>query len=426
MFTKRVLEEKENMLSAIKHLIAYESVRDMKTKSAVAPFGKAIRECMDEFMRIATSLGFKVEDHGGFAISAQLGEQEKHLGILGHLDVVEINAPELWKSNPFEMSLRKGVMYGRGVNDDKGPLIAALYAAKIVYELNPDMKRSIKVIAGGAEETTWECMNYYFKHNSQPELGFSPDGNFPVVNGEMGIFQISLKFNQKSSLSFKSEPKTNYLCYLLEVNGKEYHGDKHLSRNPQRGKNAIFEFMHSNEFDEEFASSDLYKFIKDYLLDDIECHRLGINIAHQEMLPLRVCVMSLNSGDKDILNLDFRYPINTDSLTIISKMETLSQYYNFEIEVIKKMKPLYVDKNSELIVSLQNAYKSVMHEPADVLTKGGASYARVLECGVAFGATFEGEDPRPHMENENMSIASLLKACEIYCHAIWNLTKNKE
>lgn len=424
MFNLIILNEKEKILDSIRRLVKYSSVSDLKTKELNAPFGASIRSCMNEFIEIATSLGFKVEDHEGYAISAQLGDFKQHLGILGHLDVVGINAPDLWLSDPYEMSIRDGVMYGRGVNDDKGPLIAALYAAKIVYELNPNLKRSIRVIAGGAEETTWECMDYYFKHNPQPELGFSPDGNFPVVNGEMGILQLGLKFKNKSNLNFKSEPETNYLCYSLDVDGKEYRGDKHLSRNPQRGKNAIFEFMKSRDYSAKFKASDLYKFMDDYLLDDIECYHLGLNTKHEEMLPLRVCAMSLNSAEKDVLNLDFRYPINISSNTILSKIESLSKEYNYDVVVLREMKPLYVNKDSELIHSLKKAYKSVMHESADALTKGGASYARVLDCGVAFGATFEGEDPRPHMENENMSVASLLKACEIYCHAIWDLTTN--
>ena len=42
---------------------------------------------------------------------------------------------------------------------------------------------------------------------------------------------------------------------------------------------------------------------------------------------------------------------------------------------------------------------------------------------VAFGAEFLGEDNLIHGNNENIKIDSLLKATEIYCHALYNLIK---
>lgn len=424
MFEEKINEYQEEILQSIEKLVHHQSFRDLSTREPQAPFGQGIRDAMDEFIKIAENLGFKIEDHDGYAISATLGDAKEHIGILGHLDVVGINNPEEWLSDPFTMNIRDGQMYGRGVNDDKGPLIASLYAAKIVHDSMPNLKRSIKVIAGGAEETTWECMDYYFEHNPQPEFGFSPDGNFPIVNGEMGVLQVQLTFKEQTKLDFKSEPKTNYLCYSLDVEDKNYQGDMHLSRNPQRGRNAIFEFMHSGEYDSQFKESNLYRFIDQYLLDDIEAHNFGLAITHEEMLPLRVCAMSLNSVNQtEVLNLDFRYPINRQSDEIMEVLVNLSKEYNFDIQLIRELQPLYVPKDSELIKGLGIAYERVMGEPAAVLTKGGASYARVLERGVAFGATFEGENPRPHMANETMPVDSLFKACEIYCEAIYELTK---
>lgn len=422
MFKIKINEYRKEILESIEKLVQHQSIRDLSTKKVQAPFGKGIRDAMDEFIKIAKKLGFKIEDHDGYAISATLGDAKEHIGILGHLDIVGINDPEQWLSDPFKVDIRDGQMYGRGVNDDKGPLMAALYAAKIVFDSVPNLDRSIKVIAGGAEETTWECMDYYFKHNPQPECGFSPDGNFPIVNGEMGVLQVRLTFREQTKLDFKSEPKTNYLCYSLDVDERNYQGDKHLSRNPQRGRNAIFEFIHSGEYDNAFKESNLYQFIDVYLLDDIEAHNLGLATTHEEMLPLRVCAMSLNSiNQTEVLNLDFRYPISINSDTIMEVLSNLSNEYNFDIDIIRELQPLYVPKDSELIKGLGAAYERVMGEPAAVLTKGGASYARVLERGVAFGATFEGEDPRPHMANETMPIDSLFKACEIYCEAIYEL-----
>ena len=68
--------------------------------------------------------------------------------------------------------------------------------------------------------------------------------------------------------------------------------------------------------------------------------------------------------------------------------------YQADFAVLKEKRMLYVPQASPLIQALKAAYEQVMHEEAGAFTKGGASYARTLDCGVAFGATFEGENPR--------------------------------
>lgn len=421
MYKKIIAEHRTEMLEDISKLVAHESVSDMASAKNGAPFGKGVRACMDTYMDIAKRLGFEIQDFDGYAISAQLGTPEEHLGILAHLDVVEANEKD-WDSDPFVMEIRDNMMYGRGVNDDKGPLIAALYAAKFVIDQNPKLKRSIRVIVGGAEETTWECMDYYFKSNPQPALGFSPDGNFPIVNGEMGILQLSLKFSEETPHTFISVPKHNFMCHKLQFDDKTYRGDKHLSRNPQRGKNAIDSFIDDNYE----CDLNVVRFIKKYLYKDYMGKHLGLVQTHEAMNDLGICMMSLNSHDGvQELCLDIRYPISIDSDTILHRFEAFMGTYDFNVSIIKSIKPLYVNENTELIDGLKKAYHSVMNEEAKVITKGGASYARVLEHGVAFGATFEGEDPQPHMANEKMPVDSLLKACEIYCHAIENLIKSR-
>ena len=82
---------------------------------------------------------------------------------------------------------------------------------------------------------------------------------------------------------------------------------------------------------------------------------------------------------------------------------------------------MYVSEDSELICALKQAYREVTGEEAFTFTKGGASYARTLDQGVAFGATFEGEGTHPHMPNECMSLTSVERAMEIYCAALWRL-----
>ncbi|KAL8967234.1 MAG: hypothetical protein Q9183_003015 [Haloplaca sp. 2 TL-2023] len=61
----------------------------------------------------------------------------------GHYDVVEADDKQkLWASDPFKMRGFNGYLYGRGVTDNKGPILAAIYAVAELFAektLNADV-----------------------------------------------------------------------------------------------------------------------------------------------------------------------------------------------------------------------------------------------------------------------------------------------
>ncbi|MBS6396266.1 MAG: Sapep family Mn(2+)-dependent dipeptidase [Clostridiales bacterium] len=440
-FRDRIMEYQDEYLADLEALIGAESVRDLKTAGEGAPFGKGIRRAFDLFMEIAEKCGLETEDFDGYACHASLGEQKEYVGVLGHLDVVSAEPLEQWNTPPFQLYRdSEDVLYARGVNDDKGPLLAALYAVRILKDMGIPMKRSIRVIAGGAEETTWECMEHYFSQNEQPVMGFSPDGNFPVVNGEKGILKYDLQFPMGASaegeyrlLKVVCGTLENYVCSSLQVE-YEKAGEKQeicregkvsLSRNPQRGENALWRFT-EDFYGKCFVQDGVNRllcFLKDCLTDDFYGEKLGIFSEDQVMGTTSVCPtgMVLEEGMLH-LYLDIRYPRSTSPEQIGEQIQSLSEQYGFCPEAVHQKRLLYVPEESELIQALKSAYTEVTGEEAQVLTKGGASYARTLDCGVAFGASFDGEDTRPHMPNECMAFSSVLRAMEIYCEALWKLT----
>lgn len=439
---------KKYLLQDLATLVAIPSSLDTQSANQEAPFGKGVKQSFEAFSTIAKRLGFIVEDVDGYAIHACTSLEKEYIGVLGHLDVVEAGELSLWNTPPFALTIQKDMMYGRGVNDDKGPLLAALYAAYLVKE---EMKLTlpIRIIAGGAEETSWECVNHYFNKHPQPKMAFSPDGNFPIVNGEKGILQFCLSFPKEKGeqISIISQNELNYVCDKIQMKSKEdilkedtlasketvgeqfthtYTGKKALSRNPHRGENALWKWAQDVN-GREFENSSLFpvaRFISQYCKDDYTGEKLGIAYHDEEMQGTSLCVMDLQEKNNQyLLYMDYRYPKGVDKDVVVDKIKQVIAPYHATLTIHKEKRCLYVDKKDPLITSLQEAFEQVMNKPAEVLTKGGASYARCLDVGVAFGATFEGEDPKPHMPNEQMPISSLLKACEIYCVALEKLCK---
>ena len=477
-FKKEIELIKDELIADIGTLVKIKSVRDLSSKSKGSPFGTGIRSAFDRFRKIAETKGFLCKDFDGYAIHAQTGDAKEYIAVLGHLDTVEEIELDQWNSDPFKLTEDEGSLYGRGVNDDKGPLLAGLYAAYIIKRMGFPLKRSLRIIAGGAEETTWECMDHYFKLNEQPVYGFSPDGNFPIVNGEKGILNVRIDFSGKEAMSLESFPITKissptsggFVCNQLEVeldrenhaedipldeknsrtitqNGDKirwnYNEKKILSRNPHRGENAIFDFLddfnllsrtlqqnvkreRSKEINRNGKNYPLAYFLLDYiekyLYRDPYGKKLGLYSEDREMGRPSICPSALVYNDgKAALYLEIRYTKSSTAEEILEKLKTSLTPYGGTISVTKTKKPLYVPEDSELIKSLKIAYEKVTGEKAEVFTKGGASYARVLKEGVAFGPTFDGEIANSHMENERISIESLLKATEIYCEALYLL-----
>ena len=71
----------------------------------------------------------------------------------GHYDVVEAeNKNDSWHADPFEMQGVNGFLYGRGVSDNKGPVLAALYAAADVV-LHKQLTADIVFLVEGEEES---------------------------------------------------------------------------------------------------------------------------------------------------------------------------------------------------------------------------------------------------------------------------------
>ena len=156
-------------------------------------------------LKLAESLGFTVHNMDNQLGWAEYGEGEEMVAVLGHLDVVPEG--DGWTTDPYGGEVRDGRIYGRGTMDDKGPTITSLYALKAIADSGVKLNRRIRVIFGLNEETGSADMKYYAAHGGEvPVMGFTPDGEYPVINGEKGLINetYTCKFTQSGPLYLKS------------------------------------------------------------------------------------------------------------------------------------------------------------------------------------------------------------------------------
>ncbi len=93
------------------------------------------------------------------------GKGSKTLLFYCHYDVQPPEPLELWETPPFEPSLRDGKLFGRGVGDDKGPLVARLFAVDALLSSLDQLPCTVKFIIEGEEETSSVHLHEYVRDN---------------------------------------------------------------------------------------------------------------------------------------------------------------------------------------------------------------------------------------------------------------------
>ena len=184
-----------------KHLLQLLSYPSVEAPSAGtgAPFGQAVADALSYCLELAESLGLPTTNADGYLGTADMrGSSPELVGVLSHLDVVPANAND-WQTPPFSPQVRDGRIYGRGALDDKGPLIASLYAGIALRDtINHPLTKTVRFMFGCNEESGFGCLKYYLQHHQPPSIGFSPDAEFPLIIGEKGICHFVLSSSWQS------------------------------------------------------------------------------------------------------------------------------------------------------------------------------------------------------------------------------------
>lgn len=435
----KVLENKNELLSILERLIQSKSISSGEKDGF--PHGKEVAETLDLALSICDEYHFETKNIDYEAGYAQIGQGEKLIGILAHLDVVPPG--EGWDSDPFMMKRVGNKLFGRGVMDDKGPVAANIIALKIVQELRPNLSSRVRLIMGCDEERGSSCLAHYVKKEGHIDMGYTPDGDFPLVFGEKGIFHFDIAFNTKFKNAYGGEVYNAAISkFMVEVENIDFNINKmqeflsqynlkadidhnkitligvatHAST-PEKGINAASYLMEALYVagckDEAVLKYNEY----------IEMSYLGENLGinHEDkygVLTLNVGKVRVENG-KFIVSCDIRYPITTNAEKFEARMIEVTEDLDFKL--VAHSKSLFVDPNSPMIELMLKAYRDVTNDFTPPLTIGGGTYARGINNCVAFGAMNLNKEYNIHNINEEIEIEDLLVMTEVYIHALLNM-----
>ena len=85
----------------------------------------------------------------------------------GHYDVQPAEPLDLWTSPPFEPTVRKGNLFGRGTADDKGQVHIHLKALESIQKVNGKLPINVKVLIEGEEEVGGISVAEYVAKNAK-------------------------------------------------------------------------------------------------------------------------------------------------------------------------------------------------------------------------------------------------------------------
>lgn len=464
---KEVDARKEDLFADLFELLKVPSVREDELATADAPVGPGPRDALLKFLEIGERDGFITKNVDNLAGHIEYGSGDETLGVFGHVDVVPVGTG--WNTDPFEPVIKDGRLYARGASDDKGPSVAAYYGLKIIKELNLPISKRVRFIIGTDEESGWMCMDRYLEVEEKPDFGFSPDAEFPIINGEKGNTTITLSFDGTNGTDFvlnsfqsglrvnmvpeqanatitvsseeiaakleaefavflESQPVTGTitadgLTVNLHIKGKAAHGAE-----PSAGINAatyLATFL--NEYGFEVGAKKFLGTIAELLHESHRGEKLGIAYNDEKMgdLTMNIGLLSFVAGNAtgNEVALNFRFPKGTSPETLEAGIVRAVGSEEVGLKVGRTQYPHYVPVEDPLVETLLAVYEDHTGLKGQEKVIGGGTFGRLLERGVAYGAMFPHSIDTMHQANEFMAVDDIINSAVIYADAIYRLIK---
>ena len=450
----------DELVEALAPLIAAESTR-AEAKPGM-PFGEGPAMALDRALELARRWGFRTENHEGYVGTADLNEHADGLHILAHLDVV--GAGDGWDTDPYCLVRDGDLIYGRGTDDDKGPLVAALLAMRCVRELGIPLTKNVRLIMGTDEESGSEDIEHYYASHPFAPYSLSPDADFPVTNIEKahycprfsafwkrteapGVRVLALDGGIRVNVApanctclLENADKAQVEAVLKQVSGEtgvslsaEFQGNTakitavgvqaHAST-PDEGKNAItatLQALCALPLAEGAAEETVRQLHECFPYGDNRGKAMGIAMEDKVSGCLTLAFSMVHLDTEGFWGIfDSRDPLCATEENTCRVTEARMAAFGWKCE--GKLGPAHaVDGNSDFIKTLLSAYETYTGRKGYCEAIGGGTYVHEIPGGVAFGAGEHDFDSHLHGANERARISQLLKTAMIYALVIGNL-----
>ena len=445
-----VSRNEENIVRDISRLVSIPSIEGPAEPGA--PFGREPKRALECALKIAAELGLETcncEDRIGYA---SVGEDhgQGYLATITHVDVVP--AGDGWEADPFTLRETDGFLLGRGVMDDKGPSILCLYALKYLKDAGIPLRYPVRALLGSNEETNMKDLDHYLAHYPAPLFCFSPDADFPLINGEKGIYHALLRSVHRAGnvLEMTGGVAANAVPAKASalVRAERLESTAHVTAEPaEPGLWRLSAVGISGHASMPQGTVNAIGLIVSYLLENripdseelpyfqflAKLHQasdgsgLGLESEDGRFTALTAVGGKISTSEDGILTqtIDVRYgtTMSGEKITGILRSQAGSCA---EVTVLNDAVPFYLSPENPAVQACIESYNRVTGENAHPFTIGGGTYARHFPNAAAFGPEHP-ERPYPafcgpiHGVNEAAKKADFMEALEIYIQALLRL-----
>lgn len=147
----------DEMVNALAKFVSYKTISASPKFTGECNQGAAFLRRHCNYLGAKTKL-LTTSEHTNPIVYARFGatsadKVDKTILFYGHYDVVGADTNRLkWNSDPYQLTSLNGFLYGRGVSDNKGPILASLYAAADLARTK-SLRCDVVFIIEGEEES---------------------------------------------------------------------------------------------------------------------------------------------------------------------------------------------------------------------------------------------------------------------------------
>ena len=457
------------VVDTLADLVAFRTVVESGVPNARNPeFGRLKTYLADA----AARLGLDFEDHGA-ALVLGLGQSPDRLGLLTHADVRPADEAA-WKTDPFTLDrdAEPGRLLGRGVEDDKAAIAAALYSLKALRDAGLPLRRRVELIVSLAEESDWTPFREFLAGWTPPPLNIAFDALYPVVTGECGTGAIRVTVRDAPAIPPRPARIVSFTggSYLSQVPARaeaviagadeplaaalqrdaaeaaagrfeverrgdtlriRSHGVAAHSSAPWTGRNAITQLaaLLGRQPWPPTAAGTMVRLANDLVGAGHHAERFGdLAYAHEVMGRLTLTFATLKPADGGGLAaaLNVRRPVGRTpqevERNVRAALDGWQRQTGRPLECTVDIGDPYFLESAPHVPVLLDVFRHYTGRPtAGPISVGGGTQARLLPNGVNFGPAMPDEPYTGHSDHEFMTVDRLRLNLRMYTAALVEL-----
>jgi len=332
-------------------------------------------------------------DAAGNVLGKVCGQSAKSKLLLhAHMDVVDPGDPSRWTYPPFSGAVADGHLWGRGACDDKGCIVAQVYAVGLLREAGLIPPRDTYVAAVVNEETAGLGTKVLLR-SFVPDVAIigEPSGNV-LRRGHRGRFEFILSWRGRSAHASVPEeglnPHYSMARFLLALR------EAPLAVEPVFGGTSVSPTL-----------SCVDQTSSNVIPAEVRLHLDWRNAPGESLEDARSLLTRLLRETADP-------GVSTD---LVLRTRAMRTYTGYEETIQLDARPFLRAEDDPLVHSAQRALEEALGRPVPVdvwrfCTDGGFIAAEGVPC-VGFGP---GEPTMAHVVDERLEIAQLLEAVAGY------------